>query len=435
MPIQIGLPAEPAWHYAQVEPSTFVAYLSGSEMPDPGEAFLAAQRAFGVEPQSIEPLAIDEPNIAWAFSFRLPWREAFVAVWCEEGEPGQSPNGLAPDARWSISVQSPIDLARAVDDAAALATTAVGSGGARTELLYDPDQHAAYRREMLAEMFPRAFAASGELPLVDESLLFRVELVARDPQQGPYWIVTRGLSRVGKPELEVLEVPAAQVPAAVELLEALAGRFVDDDPPHAGVPYEAGSGLSVALVPALEAIETLSPGAPGDAGDRSRRGLRGPRAAVCAAGKRGSFRPVWMPPSEVLAQLALGEAGLFVSPRSADVAARRAQRTWPKVVAAFEALRVRGAQVVAKVARAGEPGGPEASTRSHVWLTVTEAAPGGGAGHAADSATGALERFELAAIGDWRVLGLSEGTMPKAGASRPDMPREIGPAIADLLPA
>ena len=82
MPIQIGLPAEPAWQLAELEPTTFLAFLAGDELPDPGDAFLAAQRAFGVEPESAEPLPVTDEGVAWAFSFRIPRREHFVAVWC-----------------------------------------------------------------------------------------------------------------------------------------------------------------------------------------------------------------------------------------------------------------------------------------------------------------------------------------------------------------
>ncbi|MEY5033321.1 MAG: hypothetical protein RL354_2352, partial [Planctomycetota bacterium] len=53
MPIQIGLPPEAAWAMAQPAPISYIAFVEGDELPDPGDAFTAAGESFGVAPQDV----------------------------------------------------------------------------------------------------------------------------------------------------------------------------------------------------------------------------------------------------------------------------------------------------------------------------------------------------------------------------------------------
>jgi hypothetical protein len=433
MPIQIGLPAEPAWAVAEPAPISYLAFVTGDELPDPGAAFTAAGESFGLAPQDVEPLPIEDDRVAWAFSFSLPNRGARAMLWCEHAIEGASPDGKASDARWVIFIETLLEQSRAVDDAIALAATVARAGAARTRLVFDPSLGVAWGRAEIDELLlGTGMHASGEL--IDERHLYRVELVARDRTNGPYWIATVGLARAGLPELELLEVPVAHVRAGLELVDALAARLLARDGasglelPHAGVPFEAGPGLRVALVPALEAAETLAPGVPGDAGDR--RGLPpGPRAAICAAGKRGAFRQVWVSPIEELACLSRNEAGLYLAPRVSLVRERVARRTWSAFRDAFQrhattttatataTAAASDAAFLAKISRGDAEG-----TREHVWITVEHADADGGRG-ILGRAGAEPERveFTLDRLGDWRIVGL-----------RAELP-EVGPESARLL--
>ena len=445
MPIQIGLPAEPAWEVVEPAPISYLAFVTGEAMPDPGAAFAAAGESFGRAPQDVEPLPIDDDRVAWAFSFTLPSRAARAMLWCEHAIEGASPDGRASDARWVIFIETLLEPSRAVDDAVALAATVARAGGAPTRLVFDPGLGVAWTRDEIDELLlGTGMHAAGEL--IDERHLYRVELVARDRANGPYWIATVGLARAGLPELELLEVPVAQVRAGLELIDALAARLVGRDGasglevPHAGVPFEAGPGLRVALVPVREAIETLAAGAPGGPDDR--RGLPpGPRAAICAAGKRGAFRQVWVGPTDELACLSRNETGLYLAPRVSLVRERVARRTWGAFRAAFAqhnevtatastastaaastaaattAPAPRDAAFLAKIARGDAEG-----SREHVWIAVESATAEGGHGILARAGAGP-ERvvFTLENLGDWRIVGL-----------RDDLP-EVGPESARLL--
>ena len=63
LPIQIGLPVEREWQVAEPAPLSYIAFIAGEQMPDPGEAFLAAGCAFASEPRDVEPLPIERENL------------------------------------------------------------------------------------------------------------------------------------------------------------------------------------------------------------------------------------------------------------------------------------------------------------------------------------------------------------------------------------
>ncbi|MFM2163805.1 MAG: hypothetical protein RL325_242 [Planctomycetota bacterium] len=410
MPIQIGLPAEAAWEMQEPAPVSYLAFVTGDAMPDPGDAFTAIGETFGAAPQGVEPVPVEDDRVAWAFGCSLPSRAARLMVWCEHALEGVSPDGRASDARWVLFVETLLERDRAVADSVALAAAVARAGGARTKLVFDPGLGVAWGSAEIASLF---LAKDGP---VDERHLYRVELTARDRKDGPFWIATVGLARLGKPELELLDVPANRLRVGLELVDALAARSVEEELPPAGVPFDAGEGLRVALVPAHEAIEALAPSAPGGAADR--RSLPpGPRAAICAAGKRGAFRQVWMPPLEALDLLASGQAGLFIAPRVSAVRARLARETLGVFRRLHERRHLGAAEFLAKVARAGA-----ADAREHCWIAVDALGPEGGSGVSmqAGEATRRVE-FAVADLSDWRVLGMS-----------PELP-EIGPENAGAV--
>jgi hypothetical protein len=421
-PIQIGLPPESAWRVAEPTPITLIAFVAGDELPDPGDAFLAAGRAFGTEPASVEPMPVDEPSIPWAFSFEVEGRGSRILLWCEHAQPGQSPDDRAPDARYLIVLQTilepstPDDARRAaavggsvwpasLADLVRLAATAATAVGAdRVRLLFDPQLGLVYSAEECARLFLGGHPSAGAL--VDERHLYRIELRSRG-RGTPVWITTSGLARVGKPELEILEVPEPLTAAALQLTDALAARFISEELPHAGVPFEAGGDVAVALVPASEAAGTVASDVAGSSGDRTRLGPI-PRAAICAAGQRGAFRKVWSTPVEALERLVRHDAGLYLSLRVVEVRERLARGTWSAFVAAHAAHGSNATvDFLVNVARGQQGPDPQADTpREHVWLTVDRATADGGV--ATSVHTGSVG-FAVADVGDWRVVGLLDG--------------------------
>lgn len=411
-PIQIGLPSEAAWRMDHAAPTCYVAFLEGDGLPDPGDAFIAAGEAFGVAPQAVKPLPIEDGDVAWAFECRIPGRGEPVVLWCERVDPPQLADLQCPEARWSILIESILEKGSPVDDAAMLAATVARAGGARTRALLSPDLGEIFAREEIA----RHFVTEVPGALLDERHLFRIEIEARDRTQGPYWLTTIGLHRIGCPELEMLEIEPSELPVALDLLDAIAARLVTEEVPGAGVPFEAGESIPVALVPVDEVIATLAPGAPGGREQRVRQ-PPGPRAVVCAAEKRGAFRAVWMPPREVLARIERGEAGILRSARVTDVEVRFAQAEWPRFLASFAARRAHPGRIhLAKVTRRCS-----GDVLEHSWIEVEDATGEHVRGRSLAGDRDAID-MPVAALGDWVVRGVE---IPGAPA-----PIDVGPRTA-----
>ncbi len=425
MPIQIGLPPKSDWRVAGAAPITLVAFVAGDGLPDPGDAFLAADRAFGAEPMAVEPMPVDDPSIHWAFSFEIAGRGSRILMWCEDAREGESPDGRAPDARFAIAVQTILEPSTVDDHARAqaakhavwpasladfirlAATAAETAGRARLRLLFDPELGNFYAPDDCARLFlADDSSASAAGALADERYLYRIELRARGAG-APLWISTVGLARVGKPELEMLEVPHELAEAALQVVDALAARFISEDFPDAGAPFEAGPALSLALVPANEAAETVPPEVAGSPADRARFG-GAPRAAICAAGQRGAFRKAWVPPIDELRDLARLETGLYLSRRVIEVRERHARATWADFAAAFAAHRARKEPATdwfATVARVSpDPLAMGEFLREHVSIRVEGATPAGGRGAPLDG-TDAFD-FSVDDVGDWEVVGV-----------------------------
>jgi len=426
MPIQIGLPPRSGWPVAGASPVSLVAFVAGDDLPDPGDAFLSAGRAFGREPSSVEPMPVDDPSIHWAFSFEVAGRGSRALVWCEDAKEGESPDGRAPDARFAIAVQAILEPSTVDDHARAqaakeavwpasladfvrLAATAAGAVEKdRLRLLFDPGLSNFYAPDDCARLFlgdgPNGAAPAGEL--ADERHLYRIELRARGAG-APLWISTVGLARVGKPELEMIEVPHELAEAALQVVDALAARFVSEELPDAGVPFEAGPSLSLALVPAKEAAETVAPDVAGSPADHARFG-GAPRAAICAAGQRGAFRKAWVPPVEELGDLSRLATGLYLSRRVIEVRERHARATWGDFAAAFAAHGGRRSPPTswfAAVVRARpDPLAMGEVIHEHVRVRVEAATGRGGRGAPLDG--GESFDFDVGSVSDWEAVGV-----------------------------
>ena len=193
MPIQIGLPPKSDWRVAGAAPISLVAFVAGDDLPDPGDAFLAAGRAFGCEPTAAEPMPVDDPSIHWAFSFEIAGRGSRILMWCEDAGEGESPDGRAPDARFAVAVQTILepstvdDFARAqaarqavwpaslADFIRLAATAATAAGGERTRLLFDADLANFYAPADCARLFlGDASGQSASGALADERHLYRI---------------------------------------------------------------------------------------------------------------------------------------------------------------------------------------------------------------------------------------------------------------------
>jgi uncharacterized protein YegJ (DUF2314 family) len=190
----------------------------------------------------------------------------------------------------------------------------------------------------------------------DEFLWTITAVAPTESEDAPMMLFTTGLSRCGLPELEMLEVPSRHSQAAAILMNHVASLLLEAPPPAPRVPIDVGPDLQVALVPWQECARFVEDGVPGSrafrkaAEEQGDGGLAGVRACVCAAEPRGSFRPVWAWPRDVIERMESGRAVLYASEHSSAATERRAQRTWPKFATAFASLRRAGQSEVAALA-------------------------------------------------------------------------------------
>jgi hypothetical protein len=341
-PLNIGEAPTDPWRVDQPDSCCYIAFVAGEDLPDPGDAFDAILATFGVEPEDIEPIGLDDAAVAWSFLCSIKGRANRVLIWCERANPAHTPDDEARDARWCLVIETILEFGSPVVDAARLAATVARMGGQRTLLVFTPDLAMIFRANEIERLFLRQPVGA----LLDERHLFRIEVVGSagatettaDRTHAPqtYWLRTHGLHRVGRPELEMFEIPHDELRPALDLLNMLGSRIATEPLPEPGTPFEVGPQLQITLVPVDEVIETLDPTAAGGARDRGPE-LRGQRAAVCAVGKRGSFRAVWMPPHDVLQMVLRGNAGYFVSEGIMRVRETMARRAWPAFTELFVA--------------------------------------------------------------------------------------------------
>lgn len=139
--------------------------------------------------------------------------------------------------------------------------------------------------------------------------------VARRAGSGLAWIATEGLHRCGRFELEMVEVPHDLADAAAATLDALAALLVEGGA-ATGEPWQVGPRHQVALRPVQEVLATLAPGAPGSLEDR-RRASAGEvpsladRWVVCDPRPRGAWTEAWVPPVDLLREVAAGTVALY----------------------------------------------------------------------------------------------------------------------------
>ncbi len=160
-------------------------------------------------------------------------------------------------------------------------------------------------------------------------------------------LFTTGLWRCGRPELELLELPATHVRAGLILLDAMAGLLLEGEMPPPGEVFEAGPGLEITLQPWREVAATMDEGTPGSqafraaaaSGDGEHSPLLGVRAVICHPEPVGAFRKVWTWPRDAVNAIESGSAALYATDHATRASQRRAQRRWETFATAFASLR------------------------------------------------------------------------------------------------
>jgi len=289
------------------------------------------------------------PPVRWAAAVHPPdpGRPTRL-IWFEDADPvatPEAPEGVAT-AAMVVGIESllpPIERGDPLDAWLELARAVGGIAGAGPIL--DPITGRWFGPEER-----RRWLDGPDADPPDE-ILWSVRASRRRDGRGA-WLLTEGLARLGRAELEMLEVPDELADAGAALLDALAALSLEAEPP-VGEGWSIGPGLVVTVQSPVEVLETVDAASVGSSVDR--RGLDGVRSlAVCGAEPRGTYRRIWTAPSEVLRRVAEGAA----MHRSGRVAARQ-QRLAQRHLALLErSLGGSGRRVLIAATEAGAEGPP-----------------------------------------------------------------------------
>jgi hypothetical protein len=314
-------------------PSRLLAWANGGVPPNPREVAEAAH-GVGLEIESVGMLEA-APPVAWAMVAHEVGAPAWL-LWCEPSSDGDVPASAA-ESSWILGIETLISASGPDDASSSLARHRamkrwLHTAGADSALL-DP-----VTGRWLDSAEWTLDRALDPLASLDELWCVRVH---RRPGASMVWLSTAGLSRCGRPDLELLEIPEPLAAAGAAMLDALAALLLEE-PPHPETPWRIGPASDVSLERLDEVLATLGPAAPGSLEDRRRLEpdlqIDERIAVVCAAERRGSLRRIPVPPLELLERVARGEVGLF---RSRHEAARLR-----RLVAAHAPLLSRVAQAI-----------------------------------------------------------------------------------------
>ena len=412
---------EDPWELPEAFPSSWVVFWPHAEAPTREEIGGAFAAWLGQELQGDAPEEPEEGTL-WAFTFSMEGLPAPVLVWAEPAQPldGEDIEEAVKKCRWVVRAQAVLPFEEPHEAYFRVVAMLSGAIGDAPGVLDAVTGH--YLPRLVLES---GFLAPEAMP--HERWLWRVSGAGLSEPTGsgerPTMLFTTGLWRCGRPELELLELPADHVRAGLILLDALAGLLLEGEMPEPGEVFEAGPGLEVTLQPWREVAATMEEGTPGSASFRAAAGqagmpspLLGVRAVICHPQTVGSFRQVWSWPRDAVAAIESGHAALYATEHATRASQRRAQRRWEAFATAFASLRKSDAPEALRVRNEGFllqaplEGGRDPDRVEQAWFRLVRLE--GGAVHAAllekprsrdDLDMGSEVRVDPATITDWRV--------------------------------
>lgn len=415
------------WALPEPEPTNLIALWPQERPPTPRELLEALAAGLDREPKLLQ-----EPNrdhrlhseVEWSAAVEVPTLPHPVVFWAEPARalaPGELDDPRAEACRWVIGAETLLDFDDPLASYAHLVDLLAGAFPAVPAIL-DVNTTRWHRRAEL----DRIFGADGSSEPIEPptDVLWMIHVVEsrrpRDASEGVAWIHTHGLWRCGRPELEMLGVPADDVAAASHLVNGIAELLLEQALPPPGAPLEIGHGLHVTFRPWQEVVAGLDPDLPGSGSDRGEapdNAHGGVRAVVCAAGSDEAG--LW--PRSIVKQLGEHHAIIYRTTRSTERQSRLARDTWPDLAHAFSSApagdRRRGWSFFLKAGFREDDG--ETAPREHLWFELCRIEPERAEARLLNRphTVGRLTRGDLIwldreVISDWQVRTPSDGFGP-----------------------
>jgi len=336
--------SEDPWALPEPSPSGWVVFWPHAEAPTRDEIGTAFAAWLGHELEGESPEE-NEDGTLWAFTFSMDGLPVPALVWAEEAQSleGEDVEDSVKRCKWVVRMQALLPSEEPHEAYFRLVALMAGAIGDSPGILDAVTGHFLPRN-----VLESGFLAPEALP--HERWLWRVSGAGlASPTEGgehPTMLFTTGLWRCGRPELELLELPASHVRAGLILLDAMAGLLLEGDMPEAGEVFEVGPGLPVTLQPWREVAATMEAGMPGSTAFRAAAGnageaspLLGVRAVICHPEPVGAFRKVWTWPRDAVAAIESGQAALYATEHATKASMLRAQRRWESFATAFASLK------------------------------------------------------------------------------------------------
>jgi hypothetical protein len=381
------------WRMPLAEPTNLIVPWCGSLPPRPDDVASAIERASHAPAHAAETGPHAQDGILWARSLHTPAWSAPLVTWAEPAR--HVPPEAAPGARWVVGLETVIDPTAPAPSFRALLGLAAGVSPESATLL---DVNTG-----------RWLSAAGWAPRARPAQFLWVTHVTRRPAVDGAWLRTRGLNRCGRPELEMLNVPADRCDAAAGLLDEVAELLLDEPAwPAPGAALAIGPDLTVALSPWEDAARRLPDPLPGGLHDV----LRGAAEYVAAVVCDPAGGCAWWPRAAV-ERASGGAVAIFRSLDRTAAQADLAQSTWHVLAATLRAAAT-GTEPFEVMIEAACGDAAE-----HVWFRVDSIDGDQARGRLMDHPlAGPLTRGHQRHIGraqvsDWRVRGAAGAFDPQ----------------------
>ncbi|MHC4448283.1 MAG: DUF4026 domain-containing protein, partial [Planctomycetota bacterium] len=317
------------------EPTNLLVLWPPEQVPSASDVHEALARVIGPDLRTYHGPAPDDPDVQWSTLVEIADGRRLI-LWSEPAQPiaaRELDDRLAHACRWVVGVQALLDPEDPLTSFLNLLRLLAGAFPDAPAVL-DVNTTRWHRRPALDELLADD---SIESPADTLWLIHVVQAKRNDPpEQTVAWLHTHGLWRCGRPELEMLDVPADEAAVAAELLSGIADLLLDDTLPPPGAPFEIGDKLEVTFQPLMQMIDGLDPQALGSTADRQDDEAHGGvRAVICDAPSDGSKQPRSTWPEAVARRLRRGEALLYCTARATQRQAKIARKTWPQLAEAF----------------------------------------------------------------------------------------------------
>lgn len=413
---------------AIIPPSSFFVFWPGGDPPMAEEIRLRLGEWGQQSPDSGDQ---SPEETLWSFWLELADRPASYLVWCEQVSGAHlvlldqvrwrngNQESAARACRWMVGIEGALSLKQPAADYQYQLRLADAVSNGWSPVVFDANAFQFRTPQDVRHLVDNRIAPRSACLFSIHKVRSAVDAAGHSR----YWIHTHGLERTGAPDLEIFDVPERLLPAACELLEAIADLWIEFSTPDPQVPFAIGRGLEIAWRPWQAQVAELGPDDVGGWKHRNEEGGHAGYRAVLVAGRlEGWFCRRWSSPLAVLEKLTAADTTLYKTSTETSRMALLARDKWSCFGMLFACRHPDDWRFAVKL---NFPMDDNPGHGEHLWFDVVRIRPGQVLGtlvsnpsSLAGMQVGQTEWHDLSRLSDWRIL-TSQGA--------------FGPETADYL--